>query len=93
MEGYMGYKVAIRRNSDGEIRLRDIDFDNWEDSDLYWWTEGNFGCDRNRHLEFERAGGHDPDWNDGECGDSAYSVLYALLPNGDTISIDGMTQA
>lgn len=94
----MTYKVAIRKNATGEVRVREYAYDWFKDaarseesSDMFWWTEGNFGCDCNRYLEFERAGGNEPDMNDesrGQCGMEAYSVLYADLPDGTRIKID-----
>ena len=89
----MSYTVAIRNNSTGEIRLMLEDLE-WDESSRFWWTDGSFGCDCNRHLEFMRAGGpwpeDDPHWNDAEheCGDEAYSVLYVDLPSGERIQID-----
>lgn len=72
----MTVKVEIRRNADGVIRV-------YEDSHWYSdfiWSEGNYACDCNRHLFFERAGGYDPysDLNygmdGGNCTDGNYSV-------------------
>jgi hypothetical protein len=82
----MPYDVLIRKNATGEIRRRKID-DLWDDVSLYLWTEGNFGCDCNRHLDFERAADHDPgdDW---PCGELAYTVIKAILPTGQEIAID-----
>lgn len=85
----MSYKVAIRDNATGEVRIGAYDFD-WNE---FWWTEGNMSCDCNRRLEFLRAGGPgpagDPHWNDAEheCGNGAYSVLYAYLPDGKRIAL------
>lgn len=87
----MTYKVAIRKNETGEVRIRTIEGLDWHKADggddMYWWTEGNFGCDCNRELEFERAGGNDPNLGT-KCGDERYSVLYAELPDGTRIEID-----
>lgn len=87
----MTYQVLIRRNSDGVERLRTVEWDwfkNGEHGDLYWWTEGNFGCDCNRKWEFERAYG-EPISEQGPCGRAAYTVVKAILPNGLEIPIDG----
>jgi hypothetical protein len=93
----MSYTVAIRKNATGEVRMYQCDFD-WDKggghTDLFWWTDGNFGCDCNRHLSWLRAGGpgppEDPHWNKAEhkCGGTAYSVLYAALPDGSQVEID-----
>lgn len=92
MNDSKNYIVAIRKNSTGEIRLRKVD-QQWVDGHEWWWTEGNMGCDCNRYLEFERAGGNMDCWDEPEgqetpCGDVLYSVLYAELPSGERIVID-----
>lgn len=94
------YRVLIRCNATGEERWSFVDW-NWfygasgdeyrEDGDRYWWTDGNFGCDCNRHLEFERANGGDPDVMDPSivCGSDSYAAICAELPDGTRIEIDG----
>ncbi|MHC4370403.1 MAG: hypothetical protein ACYSW8_22560, partial [Planctomycetota bacterium] len=54
----------------------------------FWWTDGNMGCDCNRHLEFERAGGEDPDLDDAVCGSDLYSVIEIIFPDGDSLRIE-----
>ncbi len=83
------YKVAIRDNATGETRIRDMGDLPWLDHTLYWWTEGNFGCDCNRHMEFIRAKDDSESDMDHECGDSAYSVLHAEFDDGSQLTIDG----
>lgn len=89
----MSYSVFIRCNATGEVRESKQELD-WGESTEFWWTDGNMGCDCNRELEFVRAGGpgpsHDPHWNDlqTECGDSRYSALYAILPDGTRVQLD-----
>lgn len=82
------YRVAIRRNSDDQVRVT-----RWSDS--YWtgpsfegqtlenfleflWTEGNMGCDCNRHGEFERVADSDAGNLAMEypCGDTEYSLEW-----------------
>jgi hypothetical protein len=88
------HKVSIKHNATGEIRIREYAED-WKDDeqqdDYFNWTEGNFSCDCNRHLEFLRAGGGEPNEDDGQmiCGSSAYKVLHVELQNGQRIEIDG----
>lgn len=88
----MPYNVAIRKNATGEVRMAPMDLDWFKPDgydDMYWWTEGNFACDCNRHLEWERAAGREPDNDEGiECGHTAYTALYAELPDGTRIEID-----
>ncbi len=83
----MSYVVKIRDNATKEIRSALQDFD-WSDSSLFWWTEGNFGCDCNRMDEFKRAGGELCTDNEAECSHQKYSVLDATLPDGTVIAID-----
>jgi hypothetical protein len=83
----MPYDVLIRKNSTGEVRKCHFDFD-WfkEDSDdSFWWTEGNFGCDCNRELAFE---GSDIKDSELRCGETAFTAIHAILPDGRVIPID-----
>lgn len=89
----MAYDVLIRRNSDGEIRRRTLTDLEWIDADIYWWTDGSFGCDCNRFLEFERAAGGDPELETAVCGNSAYTVLKVILPDGSEVKIDEIAVA
>lgn len=82
-----GYTVRLRENATGEIReVRQLG--RWEDWCHFMWTDGNYGCDCNRFLLFARAGGEDPSWNAGQCGESAYTAIDALLPDGRRIALD-----
>lgn len=65
--------VYIRRNSDRVVR--DVLEPDWETAD-FCWIEGNYSCDCNRYLFFERAEGGDPEIDDGKyrCGDIGYSI-------------------
>jgi len=82
------YNVALRNNATGEIRLIAHPSPWGKDSD-YLWTEGNYSCDCNRHLLFERDKGFEPDAADVKCGDVKYSALYATLSDGTHIDLDG----
>lgn len=83
----MRYKVAIRRNADGVVRLYDFGPDiPWGDGTVWWLTEGNFGCDCNREMDFRRAGGEDG--GEPPCGNTRYSILYAELEDGQKIAVD-----
>lgn len=88
------YLVAIRHNPTGEVRMyrNDMSWEGDEDRDHWMWTEGNYGCDCNRHLFFIRAAGND-EWEDRECGNTEYSCLYAELPDGRRIVIDSQSDA
>lgn len=91
----MNFTVALRKNETGEVRH--IDGGEWEDHTLFFWTEGNFGCDCNRYLCFERAGGHDPtDEEDdvhGDCGTDRYSMLYAEMADGSRVEVNDHQQS
>lgn len=81
------YLVAIRHNPSGEIRMYRQDM-TWDD-DEFMWTEGNYSCDCNRYLFFERAAGNEPDWDLAKCGDELYTALYAELPpDGRHVTLD-----
>ena len=73
MTGHAGqlYHVVLTRLSDGATERISQSMP-WTDGTLYWWTEGNYGCDCNRYLAFERAQGRNP-WvdpnNHPPCGD------------------------
>lgn len=94
----MRYKALIIRIADNVERFRDMgEGIPWDDSSYFWWTEGNFGCDCNRHLEFGRAG-NPPEaekklWADEiHCGNNLYRVPYVVLADGRKIEIDGDAQ-
>lgn len=66
----------IRLNATGEVRESQETgyFDGFGFQDFIW-DEGNFACDCNRHLFFERAGGVEPEFDpDEECSDFKYAV-------------------
>ncbi len=73
-------KIEIRKTSTGE--WRDIPISRYDSEELggrwppFYWTEGNYSCDCNRHLQFRRACGEigPNDLPEGECGDTEYSI-------------------
>lgn len=83
----MAYIVNIRNNRTGEVRAVPNDM-TWDESSHFWWTQGNFGCDCNRAWEFAR--GVDPNATDPgqECGNEAFTVTDAILPDGRVVKID-----
>ena len=81
------YIITIRNNATGECR--DIRHAlEWSESSVFWLTEGNFGCDCNRWLDFERAGGNDPNLYDAQCGDGGFSILRATLEDGTVVELE-----
>ncbi len=82
----MKHSVDIRRNSDGEVRRYERGLE-WRSD--FFWLEGNGACDCNRYQFFEEAGGRDDAYeDDAPCGDTAYSVLRAILEDGTIIPLD-----
>lgn len=68
--------VEVRHNPTGEIRSFDYEssyrITSSSGYDDYIWTEGNYSCDCNRALFFERAiGNGDPDV---PCSSGVYSL-------------------
>jgi hypothetical protein len=86
--------LEIRRNADGLIRQYVDEAFYLPDPDpcesrgsVFWYTEGNAGCDCNRGLFFARAAGEpDPEI---PCGETAYSILRAVTDDGRIVVIDG----
>lgn len=75
----MSYKVTLRRLSDGLEKTIVDDLD-WHDSSLYWWSEGNMGCDCNRASTFG-----DVDLSQDievECSTSKYLLIKIELSTG-----------
>lgn len=88
----VSYKVAIRKNETGEIRLYvQSECGPWGDLSKYFWTDGNFGCDCNRADCFRDAGGEEPNEQE-ECGETRYTALYAELPSGERIKLDEVSE-
>jgi hypothetical protein len=71
-------KVEILNTKTNETRVYEMASIPDEEFNSFIWEEGNFACDCNRHLFFERAGGNDPDMDDTDdrpCGSDTYVVL------------------
>lgn len=86
----MPYRIAIRDNATGEVREHELNVP-WGEGSVWWLTEGNFGCDCNRRLSFIRALGREPtedEWDNAGCGDTAFSILHAKLPDGTLVPVD-----
>ena len=67
-------RITIRRNSDGATHVYSDGYA-WEDEHqpVYQWTGGNYGCDCNRAIFFENAGGAVNEGED-ECGTGVFSI-------------------
>lgn len=83
------YWVLIRNLETNEVRVYEESCD-WEgEGSVYLWTEGNFACDCNRHLFFERAGGtDDSEGEDCPCGEVIYQVPCAIMQSGRVVELD-----
>lgn len=58
----------------------------WGEGSEFWWSEGNCGCDCNRFLEFERAKGRDPEFEDAAC-------IYDDFPDGKRFRVTSIRLA
>jgi len=86
--GFQGSIVAhIRKNSTGEVVCDQTyvylnDDSEFENGNSFIWKDGNFACDCNRHLFFERLINPDGEDTDVPCGFTLYSVnLYNAKTN------------
>lgn len=70
-----GYRYQIRDTQTGETRLSGFKSDTAEPR-AFWWLEGNYGCDCNRKLDFERAGGREPDDDETPCSQDKNRYVF-----------------
>lgn len=78
----------LRNNYTNEVRTYESN-KGWSDAEEYWWTDGNFGCDCNRHLTFIRIQGKElADNEEAPCGEVRYSALYVEFEDGSKVEID-----
>ena len=70
-------KIKLTRVSDGLVREITQDCDSEEGME-YMGMEGNYSCDCNRHLFFEREGGREPPDDEPGCGEGMYKVVVKL---------------
>ena len=80
----MKIAVHIRRNSNGVVRTHVSEWDDLHGFE-WQWTEGNYGCDCNRELFFDRASGDEDSSDDCQCGETAYTVLKCEQVDGPQI--------
>jgi len=74
-------EIDIRREADGVVRTRadSIEYyDGGDEPNIFWWVDGNAGCDCNRSLFFARAAGED-DPDDCPCGDERFRIRIRTL--------------
>ena len=77
----MSYKVAIRKNETGEIRMYHAN-EEWHSASHFMWVDGNYACDCNRALFFNGEDGDYP------CGETLFTALYAEMGDGKKIKLD-----
>lgn len=76
--------AMIRNNATGEIRSTPTDL--WvpngstEDPDCFIWRDGNYSCDCNRRVFFDRVNGIES-LHTAKCGNGAYSVCITRQDN------------
>lgn len=78
-------KITIRKNSTGEVRTVPCGL-GWYEHSLFFWTDGNFGCDCNRHLVW--LGLVNRSDEELKCGHTEYTVVKATFPDGTEQLID-----
>lgn len=68
--------ILIKKNATGEVRR--YEHNGFCENSKFQWTDGNFGCDCNRHLFFVRSKDdeREEDW-EFPCGESEYSIQGA----------------
>lgn len=66
------YRVTITNVATGETRSA-VEEHPDDETAVFLWTEGNFGCDCNRALDFARWGG-EPEPDDPPCGEERFTV-------------------
>lgn len=76
--------VEIRRNADGVIRAYRDPYE-WQGD--YIWADGNYSCDCNRYLFFQRAIEPPEQEGDCECGNGSFSVRI-IADDGSTLYAD-----
>lgn len=94
------YNLVIRRNADGAVSRHSFELDYDPDIDAerfssYIWLEGNYACDCNRKLFFERGHGRDDGitLDASECGDHGYTLVSVDVDGVRIIENDRTTSA
>lgn len=59
----MSYRFQLRDTQTGETAIRELDLSPTTTCD-FWWLEGNYACDCNRKLEWDRARNVNGDFED-----------------------------
>ncbi len=81
------YHLIITNNETKETRICAMDIPFLAGS-LWWLTEGNYGCDCNRRIEFYRVEFPKLIYDDYECTGGKFTIVAAILSNGSIMPID-----
>ena len=80
------YFVTMRDMETQEERTFSMDGIEWGDGSDFWWSEGNYSCDCNRHLEFQEAKtGVRPMDDNISCNGERYTVICIKLEDGTKV--------
>lgn len=84
----MRYRVALRSNATDEVRLVTLQA-GWDELSEHLWLDGEYACDcvRGRLFDGQRAQAAAVD--ERECGVGQFAALYAELPDGRHIPLEG----
>lgn len=83
----MSYELEIRNNETGETR-RYVCNQEWDDDSLFFWTDGNGGCDCYRLDCFNEAAGDDTQHDEPCCSTYKYTITKAVLHDGSEVLVD-----
>lgn len=90
----MRYAFEIHDTETNETRQYQDSYD-WDDEShmLYMFRDGNYSCDCNRELFFQRAVGEpETDLDEVSCGDGRYVIARAMREDGSFLAIDAKPQ-
>jgi len=82
--------IKMTRRSDGlSVEFKDSLYQTEGYDGVFIWSEGNYSCDCNRYLSFERALGKTEEWiaaNDpAKCGNVDYRVDWIKDESGEIL--------
>lgn len=86
----MRYAFEIQDTETNEVRHYKDSYD-WDDENhmLYMFQEGNYSCDCNRELFFQRAKGEpETDLDEVKCGEGRYVIARAMREDGSFVEVD-----
>ena len=90
----MRYTFEIQDTQTNETRQHQDAYD-WNDEShmLFMFRDGNYSCDCNRELFFQRAAGEaETDLDAVVCGEGRYVIARAQREDGSFIEIDAKPQ-